>query len=601
MPELTIDNQRISVPDGSTLLHAAAALGIEIPTLCYRPELGPITSCMLCVVKVQGRDALAPACSTLATDGLVVLTDTDEVRDARRTALELLLSDHLGDCEAPCQSACPAHLDIPRMIRQIAAGDLAGAIRTVKADIALPAVLGRICHAPCEKACRRGLMPGTLSPQRTQSEEGQGNMSTAAGAAATCRCLPPSAPSAVSAVESAPDSPDGRDAPLAICLLKRFAADTDLAQPAPYAPPVAPDSGHRVAIVGAGPAGLAAALFLRQRGHAVTILDRCDRPGGALRTAIEPSRLPPSVLDAELATITALGVEFRMNVRVGSEVSLDDLRRDYDAVIVTVGAIREDADRLGLPPGRKGIATDPHTGQTAIPNVFAGGDAVTSARQCVRAVQDGKMLAASVDQYLHATQTPAVATGLPPNAPGLRPGGEFGHNHDGAIVKGLPRPFTVHLGRPHDEEWPLLAREGSASPRETPTSETEGFAPEQAARESARCLRCDCRKPAACRLRHYAQQYHARPARFRSERRTFQQAGAGGRVIYESGKCIDCGICVRICERAGEELGLAFQGRGFDVRVAVPFDGHIPDALHRTADDCIQACPTGALAYREGE
>ncbi|HUU21926.1 MAG TPA: 2Fe-2S iron-sulfur cluster-binding protein, partial [Phycisphaerae bacterium] len=142
MPTIHIDNQPVEVANGATILEAAGKLGIDIPTLCYRPGCEANTSCMVCLVKVAGRNGMVPACATEAVDGMRVESETDEVRDLRRVALELLLSDHLGDCMAPCHSLCPARMNIPQMIRQIAAGELREAIETVKADIALPAVLG---------------------------------------------------------------------------------------------------------------------------------------------------------------------------------------------------------------------------------------------------------------------------------------------------------------------------------------------------------------------------------------------------------------------------------------------------------------------------
>src|SRR4030042_669968 len=143
MPRLVIDGRDVEVPAGATVLEAARRLGLDIPTLCYLEGLPAATSCMACVVKVAGRDGLVPSCATRAEDGMRVESETEEVREARRAALELLLGDHLGDCIGPCHGACPAHMDIPRMIREIARGDLRAAIATVKARIALPAVLGR--------------------------------------------------------------------------------------------------------------------------------------------------------------------------------------------------------------------------------------------------------------------------------------------------------------------------------------------------------------------------------------------------------------------------------------------------------------------------
>jgi NADH dehydrogenase/NADH:ubiquinone oxidoreductase subunit G len=121
MINLTIDGKSINVPEDATILDAAQTLGIHIPTLCYLKEIKPLTSCMICVVKVEGRWNLLPACATRVEEGMMVMNDHPEVTKARRTALELLLSDHVGDCMGPCQVACPAGMDIPRMIRYMEA------------------------------------------------------------------------------------------------------------------------------------------------------------------------------------------------------------------------------------------------------------------------------------------------------------------------------------------------------------------------------------------------------------------------------------------------------------------------------------------------
>ena len=130
MPKLTIDNKNVQVDNGATVLDAAEKLGIQIPTMCYLKGCNALTSCMLCVVKINDSNRLLPACGTIAQESMKVVTDSEEIREARKAALELLLSDHAGDCIGPCQAACPAHMNIPLMIRQIAAGKLRDAIET---------------------------------------------------------------------------------------------------------------------------------------------------------------------------------------------------------------------------------------------------------------------------------------------------------------------------------------------------------------------------------------------------------------------------------------------------------------------------------------
>jgi len=531
MPKLMIDNRKVEVEPGSTLLEAASKLGIDIPTLCFREGCQPSTSCLVCLVKVKGR--LVPSCATIAGESMEVESETDEIHESRRTALELLLSDHVGDCMGPCHSICPAQMNIPLMIRQIAAGEFRDAIITVKEDIALPAVLGRICSAPCEKGCRRGV----------------------------------------------------NDEPVSICLLKRYVADVDLASENPYLPSCKPKNGKRVAIVGAGPTGLAAAYYLLQEGYACVFFDEHEKPGGMLQYGVPEDKLRRDVLDAEISLIEKLGAEFRLKTRVGEEPSLKDLQRDYDAVMIAIGQLKDgDAKKLGIQASASGIRVDKHTLQTNLKGVFAGGGAIRrKSRMAVRSVADGKAAAISIDQYL---------SGLP--------------------ITGPHEPFTVHIGKLAEGEIQRFMVDVSEAERVTPSSGdslSRHFSDEEAHTEALRCLHCDCRKPNDCKLRDYAEIYEANPNRYKGERRLFEQyvqpvaqrtdeAAVHPDVIYEPGKCIDCGLCIQIASDAGEPFGLTFIGRGFGVRVGVPFNRSIAEGLQKVAAKCVEDCPTGALAFK---
>lgn len=518
MPRLFIDNREVEVSSGAKILDAAEKLGIEIPTMCFLKGYKASTSCMVCVVKVEGLDSLVPACGTLALDGMRVQTASDQVLGARKAALELLLSDHLGDCIGPCQATCPARMNIPLMIRQIAAGELRDAIATVKRDIALPAVLGRICHKPCERACRRAAF----------------------------------------------------DEPVSICLLKRYVADVDLLAENPYSPACKPLSPKRVAIIGAGPAGLAAGYYMQQGGFDCTLFDDHEEPGGMLRYAVGADDLPREVLDKEIALIKKLGVKFEGKTTIGAKLSIGDLRKDFDAVFVAIGELKPgDAELMGLETGPNGIKASIETYQTNISGVFAGGDAVRKRRLTVRAVADGKEAAVSIAQYL-----------------------------SGRPVIGPTRPFNTRIGKLKEGEIETFMVSSSLAPRPSPSIDDGGFTHEDALASCARCLHCDCRKPQSCKLRRYAQQYQGRTSRYKGERRGFEQHLTHPDVIYEPGKCIRCGLCIQIAAEHGEKLGLTFIGRGFDVRVAVPFDRSLAEGLKNAAEKCVNACPTGALAFK---
>lgn len=129
---ITIDGQKICAQPGETILSVARRHNIDIPTLCYDESLQPYGACGLCVVAVEGSAKLCRACATEVAEGQVICTDTPEVRHARRTALELLLSNHKGDCVAPCQLACPAGSDCQGYVGLIANNRFAEALQLIK-------------------------------------------------------------------------------------------------------------------------------------------------------------------------------------------------------------------------------------------------------------------------------------------------------------------------------------------------------------------------------------------------------------------------------------------------------------------------------------
>ena len=151
-----IDQHEVELAQPVSIWKAARNLGIHIPTLCYEEGTEHFTSCMICMVKEKKSGRMLPACSAPVAEGMEIETLNDEIRAFRKSTLELLLSDHVGDCEAPCQQLCPAHVEVPRVIREIMTGRMDDAIRTVRRDLAIPSIVERYCNVPCERGCRRG-------------------------------------------------------------------------------------------------------------------------------------------------------------------------------------------------------------------------------------------------------------------------------------------------------------------------------------------------------------------------------------------------------------------------------------------------------------
>ena len=300
--KIVIDGREVTGCQGDTILTIAAKNGIEIPNLCYNKNLKIYGACGLCVVETENSPKLLRACATVAAPGMVVHTDTPRVKQARKIALELLMSDHDGDCKGPCHLNCPAGTNVQAYLKAIAQGDDREAVRIIKEKIPIPASVGRVCPHPCESHCRRALV----------------------------------------------------EEPISIAYLKAFAADNDLASGNPYRPTPAPATGKRISIVGGGPAGLSAAYRLRLKGHHVTIYDAMPEMGGMLRYGVPEYRLSRSVIAKEVAEIADLGVAMINGVSLGKNVTLSQLREESDAVLIAAGAWRSSS--VGCPgEGLKGV------------------------------------------------------------------------------------------------------------------------------------------------------------------------------------------------------------------------------------------------------
>jgi len=286
MITVKLNGKNIKTEGGKTILELARENGIEIPTLCHDEELKPFGSCWVCAVQVKGRRGFVTSCGTQIMDGMDIVTDSEEIKEARKMALELLLSDHYADCEAPCKIACPDKVDVQTYVSLIANGQYHEAVQVIKETLPMPLSIGRVCPAFCERECRRTIV----------------------------------------------------DEPIAIRQLKRHAADFDLVDDWSYIPEKAPTKSKKIAIVGGGPSGLTCGYYLSNDGYDVTVFESSPKPGGWLRYGIPEYRLPKKILDKEIKMMCANGMKIKTNKKIGEDLSLSKLSKDYDAVYLAIGA-----------------------------------------------------------------------------------------------------------------------------------------------------------------------------------------------------------------------------------------------------------------------
>jgi NADH-quinone oxidoreductase subunit F len=201
---------------------------------------------------------------------------------------------------APCENSCPLHMNIPRFLELYKEDRLEDAFESVIMDNPLPASTGRVCQHPCESRCRR------------QSVDEPVNMREVHRVIADSILLT-----------------DKFDAMAAMVVGKRRTA-----------------TGKRIAVVGAGPAGLTASFYLALLGHTVEVHESHSEPGGMLRFALPGYRLPRDVLDREIEIIRRLGVQFVLNSRIGADISLQDLESTFDTVFLSLGTWKESQVRI---------------------------------------------------------------------------------------------------------------------------------------------------------------------------------------------------------------------------------------------------------------
>jgi formate dehydrogenase major subunit len=286
---IKINDKEYPCPDEQiTILNYCKKIGINIPSFCYDERLTPYGSCWMCIVQIKGRKGVVPACSTLVTPDMDITTNNEIINSLRKANLELLFSNHYGDCYPPCKLTCPSNIDIQGYIALINCKEYSEALKLIKEDCPMPATIGRICPRPCETECRRNIV----------------------------------------------------DEAVGIDYLKKFVADMDLKSSEPYIPKKEADKNIKIAVIGAGPAGLSCAYYLSKKGYKIDIFDMMPKSGGMLRYGIPDYRLSKKVLDKEIEIILKTGnIKIYNNKTFGKDITTDSLLQEgYKSIFFATGA-----------------------------------------------------------------------------------------------------------------------------------------------------------------------------------------------------------------------------------------------------------------------
>ncbi|MBR2633670.1 MAG: FAD-dependent oxidoreductase [Lentisphaeria bacterium] len=667
--EFILDGRTVAAEPGQTIMDVARANNINIPGLCGEKRISKTTSCFVCVVKDLKTGRFLPSCSARPAPGQEIDASSEEVIEMRRTALNLLLSEHNGDCEAPCTVACPAHAPVEEYVRAGRNGDFLEALKIIKKRIPLPMTIGRVCPRFCEKQCRRNI--------------------------------------------------GGK--PVAINEFKRLAADLYYDT---YVEETAPATGKKVAVIGAGPAGISAAYYLTLEGVAVTVFEAMPQAGGMTRYGIPEYRLPKKgILDRELAHFEKLGVKFEFNKKLGENLDLAQLQNDFDAVIIAIGCwqssgIRCEGEELAVSgidflrnvalndnvapnPGkvivvgggntamdclrtsvrlgssdvncfyrrtekempaekieieeakeegvnfhylaapvkiekrggklvmtfRKMELGEPDASGRRKPVEVPGSDYEVEADTIISAIGQktqapagvpvnrfGYLEAANMGNKLYsagdclsgaATVVEAVATGRNAAQEVLHDilGKEFEKEHTVNVSRGNWQDLSTddivvlkgdELSKAEREELKLIPLEE----RKTTFKETTlTMEKERVMSEGKRCIECSCTDKADCKLRAYAEEYNCDPEAIKGERQVASYDVRHPLIIQDRGKCIKCGVCVKICKEVVNKSLLSQKKRGFYTVIGTAFEAGFP-ASCSDCGECVNACPTGALGWR---
>lgn len=677
--KVIVNGKEITTTSDKTILEVVHGNKIdEIPTMCHDQRLEHFTSCFLCVVEVEGQNKMIPSCSTYVYDGMKITTNNERIRGSRKTALELLMSNHNADCVGPCKDNCPADVDAQAYIALISLGKYEDALKMVKENNPLPLSIGRVCVRDCEDACRRHHV----------------------------------------------------DEPVAVNYMKRFVADLDNEHK--WVPEVKERNGKNVAVIGGGPAGLTAAYYLTLEGYSVKIFEKLPELGGMLRYGIPEYRLPKAILDTEIQWILDLGIEVETGKELGTDFGLDDLKdQGFDSVFVGVGAHKASKMRLDGEDKTEGVFRGidflrelilsyiPELKGTVV-IVGGGNTAIDAARTAVRCGADDvklvyrrsiKEMPAHIDE-IHAAQEEGVEMLFLTNPTAIvsedgklrgvqcikmelkdvgdgsrpRPVPIEGSEHIidcsylvSAIGQGVDTTFVNKDGKLQLEDWgtivvnektletaipgvfaggdavtgPLTAvasigqgkqaaqsimnfldplneskrksdfvslrhNLGTIADREFDQHEKaertkmkeldaeeriknfkeveQGLDIEEVACEAGRCLECGCSEYYDCDLVRYAQEYDVDISEFVGETKKYMVDRSHPFISLDPNKCINCGRCVRTCAEILKVSALGFVHRGFKSIVMPAMEKTLQETNCIACGNCLDTCPTGAIS-----
>ncbi len=383
-----------------------------------------------------------------------------------------------------CTAACPIHVDARAMAAHMAKGDFTAAAKILKKTVPFPGIISRVCDRPCERACRRGEAGGAIS---------------------------------IRGLERA-------------CL--QFASEFKESFPA------LPKKDKRIAIVGGGLSGLTAAFDLARKGYAAMVFEQGSQLGGSL-WGFSEQELPRKVLTEDLAVLERVGVKVQLGVEVGKDISMDQLRTDFDAVILAAGASGRPIP--GFAEGEK-LQVDPDIFTTQVEGVFAAGSVChpEAKHSPIQSISDGRRAAITVDRYLARVSLKAS------------------RSDQGS--------YTTRLYTNLEDIEPLPP---------VPLERVEaGYSSEEAEREAGRCIQCQCLE--CVKVCEYLNSFGSYPRKYVRQIYNNLAIVMGHRHANKLiNSCSLCGLCREVCP---EDLHMGLVCRA--ARETLVAQGKMPPSAH---------------------